>query len=223
MKRLLILGICLVLLIVSSAAACQPKETLLEIVVSVKVVGDEEYRLDRNPWQEEAGNLLEAVSKVYQKEFGICFMITEFIEWDSPDLKPVEEGWYDLAGTQWLTDNAAWDIPSDGTLVVVLTGEDLTRRNPGMSLVTERRGFKEYYALAWADSENPRNGLVHEIAHLFDAKHPNEEWGWEYSEKYPSIMDPAKVFSVVTFDPKNRKVILENRDKFQPVPQGGGS
>ncbi len=218
MRKLLILGICLVLVIVSSAIACQSKETLPEIVVSVKMVGDEEYRLDRNPWQEEAGNLLEAVSKVYQKEFGICFAITEFIEWDSPDLKPIEEGWYDMAGTQWLIDNAADDVPSEGELVVILTGEDLTRRNPGMSLTTERRGFKEYYVLIWTDSENPKNGLIHEIAHLYGAKHPHEEWGWEYAERYPSIMDPAKVFSVDAFDPKNRQIILANRDKFQQTP-----
>ena len=218
MKKLLILGICLLLAISSTVIACQREETYPEVIVSVKLVADEEYRQERNSWEEEAGRQLEATSEFYQKQFGIRFLADEFIEWESPDLTPAPEGVYELAGTQWLADNAADEIPNQGKLVVILTGEDLSRRNAGILLTTERRGFKEYYVLVWAGSINPQNGLIHEIAHFFGAKHP-QEWSWEYAEKYPSVMDPVKVFSTNTFDPKNRQIVLKNRDKFQEEVQ----
>ncbi len=218
MKKLFLLGICLIVAITSTVVACQQGKTYPEVIVSVKLVADEEYRHEHNSWREEASQLLEAASEFYQKEFGIRFLTDEFIEWDSPNLSPVPEGVYELAGTQWLADNAADEIPNQGKLVVILSGEDLSRRNQGILLTTERRRFKEYYVLVWADSINPQNGLIHEIAHFFGAKHP-QDWSWEYAEKYPSVMDPVKVSTTSTFDPKNRQIILDNRNKFQEEVQ----
>lgn len=217
MKKLFLLGICLVLAITSVAVACQQEKTYPEVIVSVKLVADEEYR-QRDSWQEEAGELLRETSDFFQKEFGISFLAEEFIEWDSPDLSPVPDGEYELAGTQWLADNAADDIPSQGKLVVIFSKEDLSRRYHGVQFTTERRGLKEYYVLIWTDSLNPRNSLIHEIGHVFGAKHP-QDWSWEYAEKYPSVMDPVKVDSTSMFDPKNRQIILDNRNKFQEEVQ----
>ena len=210
--RFVLLGVVFSLLFL---AACSAKQE--EIVLPIMLVVDEEFSNQYS--KEDGGLLIESVSSFYRQEFGIGFVVEKTImDWNSPELEPLPEGVYEFSGTQWLLDNAAYDIPTNGIIVVVLTATNLERRNPGMSLVTERRGFPEYYVLVWYDSENPRNALIHEIAHLFGAKHLIEEWGQDYAEKHNSVMSPHQVFETDEFDPKNRAIIVQNTVALPKLP-----
>ena len=201
----------LTIVIVAAIAAREDREMT---TYPVTIIMDEEYAEregDTLSPYEEATELVNTVSDYFEARFKIRFEVAndEELIYQSPPLQPLEEGWMDLAGAQILIDEAAYILPSDGTIVIVFTGTNMERRNPGISLTTERRGFKEYYALIWADSENPRNVLIHEIAHLFGAKHPWEGWGEEYMNEHPSIMNPVEVFTVDEFDPKNEEILRE--------------
>lgn len=197
---LLVLAV-LVLLAGCSEASPQHELKIFPVVLAV----DQYYLESRN--LEDAKFLLVGVSDFFEKEFAIRFEVADVVTWDAPELEPLPEGTLDFAGIQWLTETLRRSVnsPADG-FVVGLTGQDLNQRNPGGSLVT-RDG--ERYALVGADIPNPRNALIHEIAHLFGSKHPAEEWGWDYAEKYNSIMNPHQVFETDEFDPKNRVIIAE--------------
>ena len=228
-KKIIISGICFIVIILAGIYLCLINKSdgqqekmlipegmaridrlILKITISTKIVTDEECQSISN-WREKVSALTKEVSGMYEKEFGICLEIGEFIPWDSPDLEPIEEGWHDLSGTQWLIDDAAEEVPSEGNLTIVFTGENLENRYPGMSLKTERRGMPEYYVLVWINSSNPRNHLIHEIAHIFGACHPYEEWGWEYNNEFPSVMDPGQGSEIADFDPRNWEIVFNNR------------
>lgn len=193
------------------------KKGNVRVIVPVKVVIDEEYRA-RDNWKEEIEGLLGKASETFQKEFGISFEPTEFIEWESSYIDyeqleklvgGTEEGkkaFYDYAKTIWILEELKKEIPHENELVILFTGEDLQKSQHG--------ALGSNYVVIWADSQNPRNVLLHEFGHAFGAVHPGEKWGEDYRKKYPSVMDPKQTLNCDTFDPKNRKIIIKTKRKY---------
>lgn len=67
----------------------------------------------------------------------------------------------------------------------------------------------ECYILIRMSSDNPTNVLIHEIAAIFGAKHP-QLWGEEYVKRHNSVMNPEQVFESDSFDPKNHAIVSKN-------------
>jgi len=198
------------------AIAVAPTPTFAPLVFPVTILMDDKYA-NRGEGvyanYDATVDLVKSMSDYFEEKLNIRFTIvndeTKKLVYVSPSLALLKEGEMELLGTQFLTDRAAHMYPSNGTIVIIISGTNLKGRNPGGSLITKRRGFDEYYVLIWADSENPRNGLIHEMAHHFGAKHTYETWGEEYMRENPSIMNPVfdEVFRVEDIDPNNWEIL----------------
>ncbi|MCD6500955.1 hypothetical protein J7K42_03040 [bacterium] len=93
--------------------------------VTVKVVADEEFRNFWGPkynWRDYAKEIVERASKVFEKDFGIKFVIKEFEEWESED-----HLWADangLIGIDALMAELERDIqPDECDIVIAFTGQ----------------------------------------------------------------------------------------------------
>ena len=194
-----------------------PTPTFLPLVFPVTILMDDEYAIrgDGNIYTnyDAAVELIESMSDYFEERLNIRFTIvndeTKKLVYVSPSLPHLKEGEMELLGTQFLVKTAVNLYPSNDTIVIIVSGTNLKGRNPGGSLITKMRGFNEYYVIIWADAENPRNGLIHEMAHLFGAEHTYETWGEEYMREHPSIMNPIldEVFKVEDLDPKNWEIL----------------
>jgi hypothetical protein len=185
------------------------KVTRPEDPFEVLIVVDEEYYEQRGSTF-DAWLLEEEVSDFFQEEFGIKLETPIVSSWKSyPKMDPLPEGTLDLIGTRLIMESLKQSIvPPKNGYVLALTGQDLTGRNPGGALTTQESGR---YAMVWANGSNPVNAAIHEVAHLFGAKHPIEAWGADYMEEHPSVMSPHLTEKVRDFDPKNREILKERK------------
>ncbi len=167
----------------------------------------------RNPnWQAEARGLIEAASDYYEREFGIVFVTQSVAPWPEVERIP---------STPRLLAKLRNDFPlasRDGNvdLTVAFTGEAVSRyRTAGRPRVDRigncDQGLASYaivpihdvfrYEGADAEPSTDMNALIHELGHIFGAEHVND---------VNSLMHED--FNYRTeFDPKNRKVIQNNR------------
>jgi len=73
-------------------------------IVTVKVVADEEFREFYGPrynWKDVASNIVENASKVFEKDFGIRFVVKEFEAWNPGDYT---KGFVGIEGLAFLMD-----------------------------------------------------------------------------------------------------------------------
>ncbi|MBM3284479.1 MAG: hypothetical protein FJY81_01240, partial [Candidatus Aminicenantes bacterium] len=158
--------------------------------LSLLVRADEECRLDP-AWQEETKAVVDAVSRSFDKLFGIRFVIGEFGEWTSPD---------SVASLEHLAEDLeARSNKGPHDILVALTAQkNLDERYFGYSL------FKEGLILIkmMGETRGLVKALEHEMAHLFGAVH---------------VDDPDSLMDIHSrgnrFDDLNARIIRLNRDR----------
>jgi len=194
-------GILSILLSLAVLAAGRPFQAEIR-TVRVKVLGDEEYRLDSR-WAASADDLLRVVSADFEQTFGLRFLPIAHDEWISDDRKQSLEA---LAEEL----DARMDKGDADVVVAITAQKNLAAGYSGFAQ------FREALILIRAapDRDELARTLIHEFGHLFGAVH---------------VDDPASVMGQFIqtrgFDALNLRAVRLNRDRsFHtvdfPVPKG---
>lgn len=181
-------------------------------LVRVKVFADVRFR-ERNPnWAEEARGIVEAASDYYEREFDIRVMPQSVAAW--PASQRVDSTPVLLSMLQKEFPTGSKDGSYD--LIVSLTAENtsryLTAGRPRVDRIGDcAQGLSQYVVVPigkivhyeGASAEPPFEviALIHELGHVFGAKHV---------EDTASIMHENFGYRT-EFDAKNRAVIQKNR------------
>jgi hypothetical protein len=185
-----------------------------ERVVRVKVLADPSLR-GRNPrWHDEVRGLVEAASDHFEKEFGIRFVTAKVSAW--PETAKI-------SSTRLLLNRLMEEVPlhdgdDDYDVVIAFTAEPVNIYVGGRARVDRvgdcRQGLGNYVVSAvftrfdyqgrLAEPSLDVIALVHELGHIFGARH-NREPGSIMHEDFDYRSE---------FDKTSREVILGN--KFCP-------
>ncbi len=198
-------------LLLPSCAANAP--TAPQRIVRVKALADPKLR-ERNPhWQEEVGELVEAASDHFEREFGIRLVAQSIGPW------PLEER---ILSTAHLLSYLKEKFPLNEQggsydLLIGFTGENVDtykgrarvdrigncQQGLGAYVVSSVSG-PFHYRGRYSEPELDVVALIHELGHIFGAEH---------TQDISSIMHENFDYRT-EFDKKNREIILKN--KFCP-------
>lgn len=188
------------------------------INIRVLIAADEEYRKHMNVlgvgWMEEALLVLERADDAFYRDFGINFIVTGFMEWESNDeendgVKLLMEAQSDLG---WRPERGKYDI------LLVLTGQD----------IQNYAGWAEHYSGSrdadtvilqhqfdlWRRSKD-WHVLQEELSHLFGASDhisPSDPFYWN-----EDIMSYRWLYYTDKWDTYCKKIIRKNRQRFSTV------
>lgn len=149
-------------------------------------------------------------SKVYEKEFGISFVVEGMESWDFPAGQTEVNADKTLRAAALIADSEAADItiaitkkpffrcyPAEkGEEVIEVSGCDKGEKKKVIAGYAYRSGNAALIALDKGDGV-----FIHEMGHIFGAEHTSED----------SIMNDKKIGK--SFDARNRNIILRNRTR----------
>ena len=178
----------------------QPEADAVVRTIRVRIACDEEWR--RQPrWEALARSRLERASAVFEERFGIRWLGTDVVTWESDD---------DAGSLEAVADLLARSVaPGDGDIVLGFSGQMRAR---DAEVDYRLRGWAPYfgrYAIVstnrWNSSEDwCRGALVHELGHLLGA--------WHCADPRSVMEASGYRQSTENFDPQAVAVIQLMRD-----------
>jgi len=173
---------------------CSPAVHFKVRTVDIKIAADDDFRKQPR-WRMDIERWMQSISTLFEKEFGIRFVIQSFVNWESCCLgNSLEETFQDLRRK----------IPLEKSDVVLGFTDRSDLLSPTMGLASYLQG---YVLLKKGSSESQTERyLLHEICHLFggvDLSRTNSIMRWDNPTKH--------------FDDTTRQLILLNRiRRFNP-------